>query len=259
MKTKLKSIHLILLPILNIPAIMTSIINIPRYFKFLKDYFSYRLSTINEKVPLLDLYPCLDDVSSDSQTGKGHYFYQDLWALRHVKSFAPDKHIDVGSRIDGFSAQCSILCPVEFIDYRPVDLRIPNFKMTQGLITKLPFPSNSVKSISSLHVVEHIGLGRYGDPVDPKGSIKAIKELQRVLALEGQLLFSVPIGRERVQFNAHRVFNPKSIIQAFDQLQLLSFAVVNDNNEFLEKANPSDNWNNQSYACGLFLFKKINT
>jgi hypothetical protein len=58
-----------------------------------------------------------------------------------------------------------------------------------------------------MHVIEHIGLGRYGEALDPDGDLKAIRELVRVLAAGGNLLVVVPVGRPRIQFNAHRIYD----------------------------------------------------
>ena len=57
-----------------------------------------------------------------------------------------------------------------------------------GDATSLPYKNNSVKALSSLSVIEHIGLGRYGDEVDYNGMQKAIDEIKRVLAFNGMIL-----------------------------------------------------------------------
>ncbi|HHY1437048.1 TPA: DUF268 domain-containing protein [Campylobacter jejuni] len=73
---------------------------------------------------------------------------------------------------------------------------------------------NSVDSLSALCSVEHFGLRRYGDPIEPDAWEKALRSFQRVLKIGGKLYFSVPIGNEnRVCFNAHRVFKPETIIE----------------------------------------------
>ncbi|MDD3465751.1 MAG: DUF268 domain-containing protein [Campylobacterales bacterium] len=210
-----------------------------------------------DRASVLDLYPCLNDATSVSQTGKGHYFYQDIWALSKVAKSNVPKHIDIGSRIDGFAGQCSAICEVEFLDFRPVDLGLDNFKMKQGSILELPYEDNSVSSISCLHVIEHIGLGRYGDPIDSLGSQKAAKELARVLSKGGNLYVGVPIGKERVAFNAHRIFNPKTIKDFFSALELVEFCAVNDNGYFVKSASFAD-FESTDYSCGLFHFKKSN-
>jgi SAM-dependent methyltransferase len=103
--------------------------------------------------------------------------------------------------------------------------------------------------------MEHVGLGRYGDNVDPNGCFGGIRELQRVLAPGGRLYFSVPIGHERVEFDAHRVLAPETVLQSFDELTLREFSVIDDSGRLLEYASAS-NFSGADYACGLFLFER---
>lgn len=254
MKKGLIFVYCLLLPIINISSIITSIRNIFQYPVFLFKWIKYKFLS-NEKVSFFDLYPCLNDKSSSSQTGKGHYFYQDIWALKKVKESGVADHVDIASRIDGFAGQCSSICKVEFVDYRAVDITIPNFTSKSGSILNLPYETDSVSSLSCLHVIEHIGLGRYGDPVDFNGTYKASSELSRILKPSGNLYIGVPIGQERVVFNAHRVFFPQSIIKMFKGLSLVSFSAVNDSGEYIE--HPCfDDFNGSKYSCGLFHFTK---
>jgi hypothetical protein len=77
-----------------------------------------------------------------------------------------------------------------------------------------------------------------------------------VLAKNGTLYFSVPLSdRERVEFNAHRVFQPETILSTFDRLKLTAFALIKDDERFYDPATPSD-VRGQHYACGLFEFTK---
>lgn len=121
----------------------------------------------------------------------------------------------------------------------------------QGDILKLPFASESIESLSSLHVVEHIGLGRYGDPINPDGTRLALSELQRVLAVGGHLYLGLPIGRARVCFNAHRIFKPSSILDLLPELKLVSFSAVDDAGVFVASPSLKD-FDEANYACGLF-------
>ena len=243
------------MPITNPKNIILGLKNIFGYHSFFADFFKYKKISKSEKVNFFDIYPCLNDATPISQTGKGHYFYQDIWALSKVAKSSVSKHIDIGSRIDGFAGQCSAICEVEFLDFRPVDLGLDNFKMKQGSILELPYEDNSISSVSCLHVIEHIGLGRYGDPMDPSGSIKSAKELVRVLSNGGNLYIGVPIGRERVAFNAHRIFSPKTIKDFFSELKLVEFCAVNDSGYFVKNASFAD-FVSADYSCGLFHFKK---
>jgi SAM-dependent methyltransferase len=115
------------------------------------------------------------------------------------------------------------------------------------------FADGSVESLSSLHAVEHIGLGRYGDSIDAAGWTKAIREFARVLAPGGRLYFSVPIGRERVEFNSQRVFAPSTIVEASGPLSLASFACVPEDGA-LHNDITLDDAARLEYGCGLFEF-----
>lgn len=202
-----------------------------------------------------DIAPAVCDAEVATQTGGGHYFYQDVWALRRLRQFEPAEHHDFGSRVDGFSAQATAICPIVYYDIRPPTFTLPEFKFRRADLLALELSDQSLRSVSCLHVVEHVGLGRYGDELDPKGAQKALSELQRVLASGGQLLFSVPIGRERVEFNAQRILHPLRPIECMGRLRLQEFSVVTDDDIFVERAQPED-FTNARYACGLYIFTR---
>ncbi len=254
MKNYLKTILRLLNPVVNIFNIIKGFKNIFRYPFFIKNYIKYK-SFSKETVEIKDLWPELNDESSSSQTGGGQYFYQDNWALNKIYKSDVKEHFDIGSRIDGFTSQCSVFTKVNFIDFRYIDYGIKNMFCIQGDILDLPFEDESINSLSCLHVVEHIGLGRYGDPVNVDGSLLALKELQRVLADGGDLYLGVPIGKERVMYNAHRVFNPKTIVQVLNELKLIEFSAVDDKGFYIEDAN-MDNFNESFYSLGLFYLKR---
>ena len=125
-----------------------------------------------------------------------------------------------------------------------------------GDITRLPFADGSVSSLSCLHVIEHIGLGRYGDPIDPSGCFAGLRELERVLARRGRLYLSTPVGRERVCFNAHRVFATRTILNALPGLKVVRFGLVDDQGHFGDACELS-RADNLSYGCGMFVMTKI--
>jgi len=149
----------------------------------------------------------------------------------------------------------STIAKVTFIDIRPLNANLKNLKPEYGSILEMPYSDNSIVSLSCLHVAEHIGLGRYGDPLDPEGTLKATRELIRVLARGGDLYFSLPVGKPRLCFNAHRIHSPEQILNYFVELKLVEFSGVNDKGNFLENIDPSE-LANQDYACGMFWFRK---
>jgi len=167
--------------------------------RFLRTLAQYRAaSRANGPFPLaaIDLHPVLDDFNVEAGQVSGHYFFQDLWVARRIFQRRPERHIDVGSRLDGFVAHLLTFMPVTVLDVRPLTSNVAGLEFVRADATSMAgFADGSVDSISSLHAVEHFGLGRYGDDVDPAGWRTALLSLQRVLRPGGRLYLSVPVGR----------------------------------------------------------------
>ena len=186
-----------------------------------------------------------------------HYFHQDIWAARQLYQKRVREHVDIGSRIDGFIGHIVPFTKVVYIDYRSLDIVLDNFEFCQGSITDLPLIDETISSLSCLHVLEHIGLGRYGDEVDPEGYIKAAKELSRVLAREGHLLLAVPVGNERLMFDGHRIFDPGTIVDVFAGLTLKEFSLIDDLGTMIPFDMNFEKARRCIYGCGLFVFEKV--
>jgi ubiquinone/menaquinone biosynthesis C-methylase UbiE len=227
-------------------------------FWYIHDLASFVFATRSQLArPPLYVLPFIFDRDPAAHTFDKHYTYMDRWAFKHIQEQKPQIHVDVGSSIR-FLSMATTVTKIQYVDIRPVALDFENFSFQAGDISKLPFPDNSILSLSCLHVAEHIGLGRYGDSIDVEGTEKACKELQRVLAPGGVLYFALPVGKTAVYFNAHRVHNPKTILEYFDVLKLVDFSVINDAGHFVSSADPYEYANSQ-YACGCFVFTKPRT
>jgi len=222
------------------------------YRKFARDLRSYRALAAPEPVRWRDAIPQLHD-RTEATPFDAHYLFQDVWAARRIGERAPERHVDVGSRID-LVAFLTTITRVTFIDIRPLTAELENLETVAGDVLDLPFDDLSLDSVSCLHVAEHIGLGRYGDPLDPEGTTKAAAELERVIAPGGQLLFSVPVGRPRVCFNAHRIHRPAQVLAMFPELSLTEFAAVDDGGAFGH--HDPEELDDAVYACGLFRFTR---
>jgi len=237
-------------PIYSVEQTFTALTNYPRYFAD-----RYRYSRLPEVEPLLwlDSYPCLFDQTATTGIDP-HYFYQAVWATEQIAKNKANYHVDIGSEVK-FVALLTTHLPTLFIDIRPLQTKVANLTNLAGSILTLPLGENTVESLSCLHVAEHIGLGRYGDPLDTQGTKKAAMELARVLAVGGNLYFSLPIGKPRVCFNAHRIHSPQQIIGYFNKLTLVNFAAIDDNGNFHPSLNHED-MADADYGCGLFHFRK---
>ncbi len=230
-------------------AVMTGI------FWYTEDFLVYRrLVKDSKQTGKLKFFPQIFDRDASSHTFDKHYVYMDRWAFKHLQAKRPAEHIDIGSSVR-FLSMATTVAKVKFVDIRPIKLDFDNFECVEGNILNLPFADASIGSLSCLHVAEHIGLGRYGDTLDPLGTKKACFELSRVLSPGGSLYFALPIGKPAVYFNAHRVHGPLTILEYFQNLKLLEFSAVNDQGQFIKQADLQD-YSSANYACGMFLFTK---
>ncbi|NMB91479.1 DUF268 domain-containing protein [candidate division WWE3 bacterium] len=223
------------------------------YTWFLRDYLKFKGMKGSESLSVMNIYPALHDKSVRTSLD-AHYFYQQLWVFEEVMKSRPKEHVDVGSTYQ-MSGYLSKITKATFVDIRPLEVDLKNLTSIPGDVTSLPFESDSINSLSCLHVLEHIGLGRYGDQVNPVGWKIACKELSRILSVNGILYLSVPVGRSRVCFNAHRVFSPNAILKEFSKLSLRDFSLVDDYGRYITNVSPKD-YGNINYGCGMFTFTK---
>jgi len=232
-----------------------SLMGIPKY---VADWFYFR----NRYKGQLDFLPCLHDWHEEGGSTKDEYFWQDLHVAREIHRANPLKHVDIGSRIDGFVAHVASFREIEVFDIRPVTSRIPGIIFRQA---DLMNPPESLveycDSLSCLHALEHFGLGRYGDPIDPLGYAAGLGNMARILQPGGRFYLSVPVGKERVEFNAHRIFDPHALVRlaATSGLLLREFAWMEAGRALIQSSSPEQDMGElcrQHYALGIFTFVK---
>lgn len=208
-------------------------------------------------------YPVLGDRFSKSGTMSGYYFHQDLFVARKIFINNPIRHIDIGSKQDGFVAHVAVFRKIEIIDIREQTSKVKNIIFRKADLMQLPDDLiNACDSISSLHAIEHFGLGRYGDPINYNGYFDAINNITKILQAGGKFYFSVPIGIQRIEFNAHRVFSLRYLLDLFkDSFILNSFSFVDDKGDFFENVELTQMKINRNYGChfgcGIFELTKI--
>lgn len=186
-----------------------------------------------------------------------HYILHTGWAARWLMQTRPKQHADFASSLY-FISIASAICSIESYDIRKVIIPLPGLGTNQGDLTALNIPSGSIESASCLHVIEHIGLARYGDQLDALGDQKAANELSRILAPGAQLLIATPVGKPRVMFNAHRIYSPIEVKQLFSGLYLDEFSLIGNDGSFRRVPNETQEVNDSSPwgACGCFRFLK---
>jgi len=207
--------------------------------------------------------PCPHDKHAPCGTGSGHYFHQDLLVARRIFQREPVKHVDVGSRVDGFVAHVASFRMIEVFDIRPQSTQLPNmlFKQIDFMSQKADL-TGYCDSLSSLHALEHFGLGRYGDPININGHLLGLDNFYKILQLNGILYLSVPIGPERIDFNGQRVLAIETILKSIrDRFELIGFSYVDDKGNCHEniKLDSKSIQNNLDcyYGCGIFELKKV--
>jgi hypothetical protein len=240
-------------------AFLTACRGLPRY---VRDYKRLRRE-LKGLWAMSPSQPCMGNWFGQAGAASGHYFHQDFYVARRIHERKPIKHVDVGSRIDGFVAHVASFRILEVFDIRPLAGRLPNVVFRQADFSRLQtVPRDYCDSLSCLHAVEHFGLGRYGDAIDGDGWKKGILCLSATLQTGGILYLSTPIGRQRVEFNGQRVFSPRTIVSCAEAcgLELESFSYVDDSGDFHEGNDLSAvdlaSGLHLEYGCGIFEFRK---
>ena len=206
--------------------------------------------------------PCLEDRRSAGGSAKGHYFHQDLLVAQKIFEAKPERHLDVGSRIDGFVAHLGAFMEIEVVDIRPVASTARNITFRQFDLMKDDLAElGTFDSVSCLHALEHFGLGRYGDEIDPDGWVKGLSALTKVTRSGGALYLAVPIGPQRIEFDAHRVFSVAFLrAKISEEFVVVNFYFVDDAGDH-HSVNVDDLFNDDRnfdcwYGCGIFVLRR---
>lgn len=222
------------------PAVMLDILGRETFTRYMGDlieikhtFFAEDMEKYNQmnqresfSIKEENLHPIITDRSNPAGA-LNNYMLQDLWAAKLVCRSGVKKHYDIGSRVDGFITHLLAMdIEVTLIDIREYPGKLNNLKFIQADATTMDgIEDESIESLSALCSLEHFGLGRYGDPVDPEACFKCFEAIQRKMKKGGQLYIAVPVGKERVEFNAHRIFYASTVIDSFPEMELKEFAV----------------------------------
>lgn len=226
------------------------------------EYWQFRKQNNKTNIPMKLNAPCLHDRYEDSGTARGGYFFGDLYVAQEIFQNNPQKHIDLASRIDGLVAHIATFRKVEVFDIRKLDITIPNINFTQvNFMSPATQYHDYCDSLSCLHALEHFGLGRYGDPIDPNGHLKGLISIYQILKNKGVFYLGLPLGEDRIDFNAHRVFSIRKVLELTkDKFTLVKLKIINDFGYPIEKEMTDELMNNNfgcHYGYGIYILKKI--
>jgi hypothetical protein len=230
--------------------------NLKNFFRYLKTMRLFRSS--GGKISAY--FPIVNEHSQNAGVAGGHYFHQDLLIAQFIQQNSPRRHIDVGSRIDGFVAHVASFRTIEILDIRDIkNGEHENIIYKRSDLMELQSEKPMTDSLSCLHTIEHFGLGRYGDPINPNGHLVGFNNLINMLETNGTLYISFPIGKKtEVHFNAHRIFHPLDILNwAPGKVELIRFDYVDDSGRLHKNFELSGQMQELNYGCGIYTFKKI--
>lgn len=244
----------------DLRQLIRSIMGLPAFFRdflFFKKMYTGRITIL----------PCLHDRFEEAGATKSEYFWQDLLVARWIFAAMPRRHVDIGSRVDGFVAHVASFRDIEVFDVRPISTQIPSVVFKQADVMRrdsLPLSNGGYcDSLSCLHAIEHFGLGRYGDRIDPEGYQRGIENMAELLTIGGTFYLATPIGRQRVEFNANWVFDPRNVINLVESegMQIKKLLVFGDDElrEILLNAEELGKLAAEPYNLGIFAFHKIET
>ena len=235
-------------PIRLIAAIRFTPLFLSSWFRFLK---------INSFRSGWRLSPVLNDFSAQAGSADGHYFWQDLICAQWINGLSPRNHLDVGSRVDGFLAHLLSFRVVTLVDVRPFHSKIPGLRVVIGdAQSNLVNHVGRFDSVSSLHCIEHFGLGRYRDPLDRDGHLKGIVHISDCVEAKGSLFISFPIGKEKVEFNEQRIIDPEWPLLCLDDFKLKEFVLIPWRGEPIYGLHPRDIDKRVTGQAGLYWFER---
>ena len=222
-------------------------------FNFFRDYKNIKKDILKSNFDIYPTHPYLFD-KNDKNLKLEYFHFQDLWAFKTLSKYSILEIVDIDSNLS-FITFASSLSKIKCIDIRPHKIILENVDFVIGDILNLPFKNESISNISSLSVIEHIGLGRYGDKIDLFGMEKSVKEFDRVLKKNGNLIVSFPFGKKNIiEFNAHRICNIEYINQLFKNYNIKNETFIyksryNSRDEFKQSGEPD------CIACFHFVKK----
>lgn len=228
------------------------------YFpKYIMQMMAWRRSggRIDEYEPILSDY-----FGTEAGLASGGYFYQDIMVANHVLQQQPQRHITVGANITGFVGHVATFMPITVCDVRPLtEIAHPNIEFVQQDFGARDFDPTGLTadSVSCLSCLHHVGLGRYGDPINPRGPFAALDNLAQMVSPGGYLYLGTVVGStSHVIFNLGRVFTIDEILEHLSNFDLVRFDYYQPvGNVISQNLSREQLWLIPDRSYGIFVLK----
>jgi SAM-dependent methyltransferase len=184
-----------------------------------------RAYTMNGHVPIQLFFFCGDSGASELRWSTESYehfqaearrciegelpyrYHSDPYLIRLLKrhSIAGQSVLIIGSETPYFEALVSQFGgrPTT-VEYRKIIQDIPGLETFT--VDEFADSNRQFDCALSVSSIEHSGLGRYGDLLDPEADFKAMNKFRRHVKPGGMFFLQVPVGQDLVAWNAHRVY-----------------------------------------------------
>ncbi len=207
-----------------------------KWVKFFRQYREFKEQG-DGSFPLGKWYPRLDDIGKECGEVRGTYPIGDLYVAQKIFEAKPVNHLDIGSRIDGFVFHVASFREISVMDIRNMPFKIKNINFINHDITDDIISSGEWHSISCLHSLEHYGMGRYGDKVNFSGYLEALNNIFFMLKWGGTFYLAIPVGKQRIDWNAYRVFDFGRITQTLKDIgfKIQSLVFINNDGILLDR------------------------
>jgi hypothetical protein len=195
--------------------------------------YAYYNDAYSSDAPLFYRKDQIDQMIGQVKRGEcAYYGYTDLWlyaVLDKYKEFVEGKSVAViGSNVPWYeSVVLAYQGNPTTIEYNKIvsdDSRLT--LLTVNEYDQNPEQYDVILSISS---IEHDGLGRYGDPIDPFGDFKAMERMKKMLTTGGLLFLAVPVGQDCLVWNAHRVYGKIRLPRLFEGWEVVDSSGFQEN------------------------------
>lgn len=166
------------------------------------------------------------------------------YAFVHQNLNLPDngKILDIGSNGNRLVLELAISgFDVYGLDPLGCSFSHPELSIIIGDICQSPFSDNSFDVVTAVSTLEHIGLGRWGDPQIENADRVALSEIRRILKSGGKLIMTVPFGKTKVVYHGkkplHKIYDCAAVKLAFSDtgLKIVKFSTIIKQGDFWVK------------------------